>query len=197
MASLLMGHRLYGTRTSVVAMYGLSSCSSQALEHRICNCIQAQLPHGMWDLSGSGIEPVSPALAGRFFPLSHKGSLNFLIFYSRTRLLYQSLSCVRLFATPRTVSHQTSLSMEFSREENWSGLPFPSQGIFLTQGSNPGLLHCRQILYHLSQTCLGYYNVKIYFRSFTMRRMNHFQNVLSTHHHHPFPVHKYVRYVLL
>ena len=30
------------------------------------------------------------------------------------------------------------------------GLPFPSPGIFLTQGSNPGLLHCRQILYHLS-----------------------------------------------
>ena len=28
--------------------------------------------------------------------------------------------------------------------------PFPSQGIFPTQGSNPGLLHCRQILYCLS-----------------------------------------------
>ena len=32
----------------------------------------------------------------------------------------------------------------------WSGLPFPSPGIFLTQGSNLGLLHCRQILYCLS-----------------------------------------------
>ena len=42
------------------------------------------------------------------------------------------------------------LSMEFSRQEKWSGLPFPSPGIFPTQGSNPGLLHCRQILYHLS-----------------------------------------------
>ena len=31
----------------------------------------------------------------------------------------------------------------------WSGLPFPFQGIFVTQGLNPGL-HCRQILYHLS-----------------------------------------------
>ena len=37
--------------------------------------------------------------------------------------------------------------MRFSRQEYWSGLPFPSQGIFL--GSNPGLLHCRQILYQL------------------------------------------------
>ena len=32
----------------------------------------------------------------------------------------------------------------------WSGLPFPSPGIFSTQGLNPGLLHCRQILNHLS-----------------------------------------------
>ena len=41
--------------------------------------------------------------------------------------------------------------MEFSRPEYWSGLPFLSLGIFPTQGSNPGLLHCRrQILYLLS-----------------------------------------------
>ena len=42
--------------------------------------------------------------------------------------------------------------MRFLRQEYQSGLPFPSllQGIFLTQGSNLGLLYCRQILYHLS-----------------------------------------------
>ena len=49
--------------------------------------------------------------------------------------------------TPWTVAHQTLLSMEFSRQEYWSRLPFPSQGIFPTQGLNPGLLHCRQTLY--------------------------------------------------
>ena len=38
----------------------------------------------------------------------------------------QSLSHVRLFATPWTVAHQVPLSMEFSRQEYWSGLPFPS-----------------------------------------------------------------------
>ena len=38
----------------------------------------------------------------------------------------------------------------FSRQEYWSGLPFPSLGIFQTQGSNPGLQHCRQTLYPLS-----------------------------------------------
>ena len=35
-------------------------------------------------------------------------------------------------------------------QEYWSGLPFPSPGIFPTQGLNLGLPHCRQILYHLS-----------------------------------------------
>ena len=52
--------------------------------------------------------------------------------------------------TPWTVDLQAPLSIEFSRQEYWSGLPFPSQGIFPTQGSNPGFLHCRWILYHLS-----------------------------------------------
>ena len=41
--------------------------------------------------------------------------------------------------------------MGFSRQEYWSGLPFPSQGIIPTQESNLGLLHCRQILYRLSR----------------------------------------------
>ena len=44
--------------------------------------------------------------------------------------------------------------MEFSRPEYWSGQPFPSPGIFPTQGSNPGLPHCKQILYWLSQLCI-------------------------------------------
>ena len=109
------------------------------------------------------------------------------------------LSRVWLFATQWTVSHQAPASMGFSKQEYWSGLPFPSpvssldkvkkdsrlvvsdsvwphglwltsilcprnspgkntglgchsllQGIFPTQGSNLCLLHCRQILYHLS-----------------------------------------------
>ena len=40
----------------------------------------------------------------------------------------KSLSRVRLFATPWTVAHQAPLSMGFSRQEYWSGLPFPSPG---------------------------------------------------------------------
>ena len=38
------------------------------------------------------------------------------------------LSRVQLFATPWTVAHQAPPSMEFSRQEYWSGLPFPSPG---------------------------------------------------------------------
>ena len=45
----------------------------------------------------------------------------------------KSLSHVRLFATPWTVAHQAPPSMEFSRQEYWSGVPFPSRG-----SSRPG-----------------------------------------------------------
>ena len=45
-----------------------------------------------------------------------------------------------------TVAHQAPLSMEFPRQEYWSGLPFPSSGIFPTQGLNSGPLHCRRSL---------------------------------------------------
>ena len=38
------------------------------------------------------------------------------------------LSCVRLFGTTWTIACQAPLSMEFSRQEQWSGLPFPTPG---------------------------------------------------------------------
>ena len=68
----------------------------------------------------------------------------------------KSLSRVRLFATPWTVActrfllHQAPPSMGFSRQEYWSGLPFPSPGNLPTQGPNPDVPHCRGTLYHLS-----------------------------------------------
>ena len=45
------------------------------------------------------------------------------------------LSCVQLFATLWTVAHQAPPSMGFSRQEYWSGLPFPSPGDL----SDPGI----------------------------------------------------------
>ena len=38
----------------------------------------------------------------------------------------RSLSRVQLFATPWTIAHQAPVSMDFSRQEHWNGLPFPS-----------------------------------------------------------------------
>ena len=50
----------------------------------------------------------------------------------------KSLSHVRLFATPWTVARQDPLSMVFSRQEYWSGLPFPSPGDLPNPGIEPG-----------------------------------------------------------
>ena len=49
----------------------------------------------------------------------------------------KSLSHVQLFATPWTVAHQAPLSMGFSRQEYWSGLPFPSPGDLPDPGIEP------------------------------------------------------------
>ena len=56
------------------------------------------------------------------------------------------VSRVWLFATPWTIAHQAPPSTEFSRQEYWSGLPFPSLEDLPIQGSNLSLLHCKQIL---------------------------------------------------
>ena len=49
----------------------------------------------------------------------------------------KSLSPVQFFATPWTVAHQAPLSMGFSRQEYWSGLPFPSPGDLSYPGIEP------------------------------------------------------------
>ena len=48
--------------------------------------------------------------------------------------------------TPLIVARQAPLSMEFSRQEYWSGLPCPPLGDLPNPGLNLGPLHCRQIL---------------------------------------------------
>ena len=56
------------------------------------------------------------------------------------------LSHVQLFVTPWAVAYEVPPFMGFSRQEYWSGLPFPPPGDI----PDLGLLHCRQTLYHLS-----------------------------------------------
>ena len=54
------------------------------------------------------------------------------------KMKVKSLSRVRLFATPWTVAYQAPPSMGFSRQECWSGLPFPSPGDLPNPGIEPG-----------------------------------------------------------
>ena len=64
----------------------------------------------------------------------------------------KSLSRVRLFATPWTVARQAPLSMGFSRQENWSGLPCPPLGDLPDPEIKPMSLNVssigRQVLYY-------------------------------------------------
>ena len=76
-------------------------------------------------LPNPGIEPRSPTLQADTFNLC------------TTREALELLSCVQFFATSWTVARQVPLSMGFSRQEYWSGWPFPSPGDILDQGINP------------------------------------------------------------
>ena len=73
-ASLIAEDKFYSS--------GFRSCGTCTLEHRLSSCgAWASLFCGMWDLLGPEIEPISPVLAGGFLPLSHKGSLRFVLNY--------------------------------------------------------------------------------------------------------------------
>ena len=76
-----------------------------------------------------GSNPDLPHCRQMLYHLSHQGSL----ISERVK----SLSCLRLFATPWTVAHQAPPSIEFSRQEYWSGLPFPSPGDLPDPGIEP------------------------------------------------------------
>ena len=83
---------------------GFSSCGSRALERRLSSCgARASLLHGMWDLPGPGIEPVSPALAGRFLSTAPPGKPRKTDFRTCPHIektqdgwLFQSLECARM-----------------------------------------------------------------------------------------------------
>ena len=86
----------------------------------------------------SGIKSTFPALAGKFFtteqpgkPIAlHKPLFGDLLWESVLLLflllLLSHFSRVWLCATPETAAHQAPPSLGFSRQEHWSGLPFPS-----------------------------------------------------------------------
>ena len=61
-------------QASAAAAHGLSGCSSQALKHRLNSCRAWAHLLSMWDSSRSGIELMSPALAGGLFTIEPPGN---------------------------------------------------------------------------------------------------------------------------
>ena len=80
--------------------------------------------------------------------VGHDWATSLLLYCTLYRLQYRVnitfiyvLSCfshVQLFAAPWSIAHQAPLSMGFSRQEYWSGLPFHSPGDLLNPGMEPG-----------------------------------------------------------
>ena len=66
---------------------------------------------------------------------THTHTLVYFSIHPSMKVKVKSVSCVQLLATLQTVAHQAPPSMGFSRQEYWSGLPFPSPG----DPPNPGI----------------------------------------------------------
>ena len=97
-------------------------------------------------------------------------------------------SCFWLFVTLWTVACQAPLSMIFSRQEYWSGLPLPPPGIFPTQELNPYLLcplYCRWTLYCWAtrEAHYGTYHIAIF-----LKKTIFFQLYLYPHHENIFVI---------
>ena len=104
------------------------------------------LLQGIFPSQRSKVNLTSPALANRLITTSATWENP----YSPRKVKVQVAESYLTLCHPWTVVCQTTLSLELSRQEYWSGLPFPSPGDSPSQGFNPGLPHCRQILYQLS-----------------------------------------------
>ena len=101
----------------------------------------------------------------------------------------KSLTNVRLVATPWTIAHQASLSMGFSRQEYWSGLPFPSPGGVPDPGIKPRSPALQVDSLHLSHSAAFSYIIQ--FSSVAQScpavcdPMNHSTPGLPVHHQLP------------
>ena len=96
--------------------------------------------------SWTGIKPVSLALQGAFLTTG-------------PRVMYLCSVMSDSFVTSWRVTHQASLSIGFSRQDYWSGLPFPSSGDLPHPGMEPCIswVSCigRGILYHCAWEALN------------------------------------------
>ena len=94
-------HRPLTIAASLVAEHRLQAC-------RLSNCgSRAQLVRGMWDLPRPGLEPVSPALAGRFSTTSPPGKPHFILFLKKSCYFFLAL---KLYKTSKDNFNVTSNS---------------------------------------------------------------------------------------
>ena len=111
------------------------------------SCVKGQKRHSFPQLSEvKHYEFMDNAFCGNFSLKSNRGqlqgNLNSFNYLEHSVLHYawgevKSLSRALLFAIPWTVAHQAPLSMGFSRQKYWSGLPFPSPGDLPDPGIKP------------------------------------------------------------
>ena len=106
-----------------------------------CSCLENPRDGGVWWAAIYGVAQSRTWLKR----LSSSSSSN--LQSKQYVLLLSCFNHIQLCATLWAVAGLPPLSTGFSRQEYWSGLLW-LPGYFLIQGSNPGLLHCRQILYH-------------------------------------------------
>ena len=138
----------------------LPACLSPALQLELTPISPLVLRPLDLDWNYTHISPRTPAwrcqVMGQI-PKSQFFTIN-LYKYAFLACMLSHYSHVWLFATAWIVAHQAALSMGFSRQEYWSGLPRPPPGDLPTQGSN-GLLHHRWFLYRLShqESLIGIY----------------------------------------
>ena len=87
-----------------------------------------------WQIVGETVETVTDSVLGSKITADHDCSLEIKrrlllgrkVMTNLLLLLLSCFSCVWLCATPETAAHQAPPSLGFSRQEHWSGLPFPS-----------------------------------------------------------------------
>jgi len=101
--------------------------------------ILLSLPEASVDLASAILYIIQTAYSLCFHVCILSLSINFLSLVHATVYAYvlSHFSPVCLFVTPRTVLHQAPLSMEFSRQEYWSGLPYPPPEDLPNQGIEP------------------------------------------------------------
>ena len=94
-------------------------------------------------------------LCGLLLSLLDKNQCRFW-YYDCHLLCCAMLSCVWFFSTPWTVAHQAPLSMEFSRQEYWSKLPFSSPGDLPNPGIEP--MSLASAAFHVDSLALSHQN---------------------------------------